>query len=93
VVGIWLSSTHLASSVVDNNSRHQYNYHKTNVHYVFGFPVSLSIQKGGRVEVCKGQGAVDSPVLIKNNIKFSSYIGKFRVEQLPVIHEEGLPNM
>ncbi len=29
----------------------------------------------------------------KKEIKFSSYIRKFRVEQLQVIYEEGLPNI
>jgi hypothetical protein len=32
------------------------------------------------------------PTLIKNKIKFSSYIRIFRREQLQVIYEEGLPN-
>ncbi len=31
--------------------------------------------------------------LIKNKIKFSSYIRKFREEQCKVIYKEGLPNI
>ncbi len=31
--------------------------------------------------------------LIKNKIKFFSYIRKFRVEQCKVIYKEGLPNI
>ncbi len=31
--------------------------------------------------------------LIKKKIKFSSYLRKFRVEQLQVIYEEGLPKI
>jgi hypothetical protein len=34
-----------------------------------------------------------SDALIKKKIKFSSYIRKFRVEQMQVIYDEGLPNI
>ena len=37
--------------------------------------------------------SISNGTLIKNKIKFSSNIRKFRVEQLKVIYEEGLSNL